>query len=149
MLVTLKELQDYSYQYNGKITGVTEKKTSESAFDTATVCVNLFYQMGVNIKVWSPDTAHRVPTRNKKKPFPIICKFLQRLDIKKMLWGTGKKANDIDPVALGFATVSPEFTMSTLVYSKTSPRQKNPYLPKPKSSKPRTTLPFAGLKADA
>ena len=83
----IQELQDYSFQYNVKIIGLPhhQTKANESAFDTATLCVNLFYQMGIDIEIGSIDTAHRVPTRNKKKPFPIICKFLRRLDKDKVM----------------------------------------------------------------
>ena len=105
----IQELQDYSFQYNVKIIGLPhhQTKANESAFDTATLCVNLFYQMGIDIEIGSIDTAHRVPTRNKKKPFPIICKFLRRLDKEKVM-ACRRNAKDVDLVALGFAAGSPE-----------------------------------------
>ena len=53
---------------------------SESAQDTAELCVKLFSGLGVDVSTSEINIAHRVPQRdtstgNRRQPNPIICKF--------------------------------------------------------------------------
>ena len=81
----IDEVEDYSYQYNVKIIGLPES-TSESAFETGTLCVKLFRQMGAEVSLQDIDIAHRVSTRHERDgPKPVICKFVRRL-AKGKLW---------------------------------------------------------------
>ena len=52
----------YSYQYNMKIVGVPLISESESAQDTAELCVKLFSGLGVDVSISEIDIAHRVPS---------------------------------------------------------------------------------------
>ena len=54
----------YSYQYNLKILGVLPIAGSESANDTAELCVKLFCGLGVDVFMSEIDIAHRVPHRD-------------------------------------------------------------------------------------
>lgn len=80
------EMLYYSYQYNLKIVGVPPISESESANDTAELCVKLFCGLGVDVSMSEIDIAHRVPHRdtstdngNQRQPNPIICKFTRRM----------------------------------------------------------------------
>ena len=66
--------------------GVPLISESESAQDTAELCVKLFSGLGVDVSISEIDIAHRVPQRdtstgngNRREPKPIICKFTRRM----------------------------------------------------------------------
>jgi hypothetical protein len=72
----LEQLQEYSYQYNIKILGLSEQSERESAIETSSMCVDLFKSIGADLNISDIDIAHRVPNRRQDgKPRPIICKF--------------------------------------------------------------------------
>ena len=86
----------YSYQYNMKIVGVPLISESESAQDTAELCVKLFSGLGVDVSISEIDIAHRVPQRdtstgngNRRQPNPIICKFTRRMTRNTVLASRG------------------------------------------------------------
>ena len=86
----------YSYQYNLKIVGVPLISESESAQDTAELCVKLFSGLGVDVSLSEIDIAHRVPQRdtstgngNRRQPNPIICKFTRRMTRDTVLASKG------------------------------------------------------------
>ena len=75
----------YSYQYNLKIVGVPLISETESAQETAELCVNLS-ALGVDVSISEIDIAHRFPQRdtstgngNRRQRNPIICKFTRRM----------------------------------------------------------------------
>jgi hypothetical protein len=67
------DLEQYSYSYNVKLIGIPESGRKESAIETSTVCANLFKEIGADITIQDIDIAHRVPTRKRSSPRPIIC----------------------------------------------------------------------------
>jgi chromosome segregation ATPase len=76
----LEQLQEYSYQYNIKILGLSERSERESAIETSSMCVDLFKSIGADVNLKDIDIAHRVPSRRQDgKPRPIICKFARRI----------------------------------------------------------------------
>ena len=86
----------YGYQYNLKIVGVPLISESESAQDTAELCVKLFSGLGVDVSISEIDIAHRVPQRdtstgngNRRQPNPIICKFTRRMTRNTVLASKG------------------------------------------------------------
>ena len=60
----ISEMVYYSYQYNLKIVGVPLIAESESAQDTAELCVKLFSGLGVDVFISEIGIAHRVPQRD-------------------------------------------------------------------------------------
>jgi hypothetical protein len=54
-------LNEYSYQYNIKLIGIPELKSQESSMETSTLCMQLFKEMGVAVRLEDIDIAHRVP----------------------------------------------------------------------------------------
>ena len=92
----IDEMLYYSYQYNLKIVGVPLISESESAQDTAELCVKLFSGLGVDVSISEIDIAHRVPQRdtstgngNRRQPNPIICKFTIRMTRDTVLASRG------------------------------------------------------------
>ena len=79
-----------------KIVGVPLISESESAQDTAELCVKLFSGLGVDVSISEIDIAHRVPQRdtstgngNRRQPNPIICKFTRRMTRDTVLASRG------------------------------------------------------------
>ena len=86
----------YSYQYNLKIVGVPLISESESAQDTAELCVKLFSGLGVDVSISEIDIAHRVPQRdtstgngNRRQPNPIIFKCTRKMTRDTVLASRG------------------------------------------------------------
>ena len=75
-----EQLQRYSFQYNIKIISLPESEMHESAFQTASLYINLFKAAGIEISNQDIDIAHRIPTRIATSgPRPIVCKFTRRI----------------------------------------------------------------------
>ena len=117
----IDEMLYCSYQYNLKIVGVlacvqtsplpifsegggtsvhrigrSSYLRSESAQNTAELCVKLFSGLGVDVSISEIDIAHRVPQRdtstdncNLRQPNPIICKFTRRMTRDTVLASRG------------------------------------------------------------
>ena len=97
----IEESQKYSYHYNVKITGIPDRKPSESAIETTAICVNLFKKLGIEVSERDIDIAHRVPTRNTRVgPRPIICKFVRRV-VKEQVMNVRKNACKVRAADLG------------------------------------------------
>ena len=67
---------------------------SESAQDTAELCVKLFSGLGVDVSTSEINIAHRVPQRdtssgNRRQPNPIICKFTRGMTQDTVLASRG------------------------------------------------------------
>ena len=69
---------------------------SESAQDTAELCVKLFSGLEVDVSISEIDTAHRVPQRdtstgngNRRQPNPTICKFTRSMTRDTVLASRG------------------------------------------------------------
>ena len=62
----IEESQRYNYRYNVKITGIPDRKPSESAIETTAICVKLFKKLGIEVSERDIHIAHRVPTRNTR-----------------------------------------------------------------------------------
>ena len=90
------DLEQYSYSYNVKLIGIPESGRKESAIETSTVCANLFKEIGADITIQDIDIAHRVPTRKRSSPRPIICKFTRRIAREKVM----EKRRDICKVSM-------------------------------------------------
>jgi predicted nucleic acid-binding Zn-ribbon protein len=57
-------LEDYSYQYNLKIVGIPQEQATETAEQTANLCLNLFKAIGADeVILQDIDIAHRIPAR--------------------------------------------------------------------------------------
>ena len=76
--------------------GVPLISESESAQDTAELCVKLFSGLGVNVSTSEINIAQRVPSRgtstgngNWRQPNPIICKFTRRMTQDTVLASRG------------------------------------------------------------
>ena len=89
------DLEQYSYSYNVKLIGIPESGRRESAIETSTACANLFKEIGADITIQDIDIAHRVPTRKRGSPRPIICKFTRRIAREKVM----EKRRDICKVS--------------------------------------------------
>ena len=64
----LCDAEEYSYQFNVKITGLPELNSSETAPETSSLCVKLFQEMpGAEVSILDIDIAHRVSTRNESE----------------------------------------------------------------------------------
>ena len=97
----IEESQRYSYRYNVKITGIPDRKPSESAIETTAICVKLFKKLGIEVSERDIDIAHRVPTRNTRfGPRPIICKFVRRV-VKEQVMNVRKNACKVRAADLG------------------------------------------------
>ena len=80
---SIEAIQQYSYNYNLKITGIPQKP-GETALQSSKICVKLFQKIGAsNVTLQDIDIAHRVPKRKMKRgysePPVIICKFTRQL----------------------------------------------------------------------
>ena len=63
----INDAEEYSYQFNVKITGLPELNSSETAPETSSLCVKLFQEMGAEVSILDIDIAHRVSTRNESE----------------------------------------------------------------------------------
>ena len=64
----INDAEEYSYQFNVKITGLPELNSSETAPETIPLCVKLFQEMpGAEVSILDIDIAHRVSTRNESE----------------------------------------------------------------------------------
>lgn len=91
----------YSYQYNVKITGISEHNPHESAVETTTLCVRLFQNLGVEVTLQDIDIAHRVPVRNATSDSkPIICKFVRRV-VKEQIMRVRKDVCKVSATDIG------------------------------------------------
>ncbi|CAB4043266.1 Hypothetical predicted protein, partial [Paramuricea clavata] len=62
----IEQAEEYSYQYNLKITGVPQQREAETAEETTALCVKLFHATGAtDISEYDIDIAHRVPARQR------------------------------------------------------------------------------------
>ena len=82
--------------YNLKIVGVPLISESESAQDTAELCVKLFSGLGVDVSTSEINIVHRVPpwgtstgNGNRRQPNLIICKFTRRTTQDTVLGSRG------------------------------------------------------------
>ncbi|CAB3993761.1 Hypothetical predicted protein [Paramuricea clavata] len=114
--------EEYSYQYNIKITNVPQISERESAEATAKLCVKLFSAMGVeDVSLQDIDIAHRVPHRRASQyPNAIICKFVRRLAKRKVM-AARKESSSVTSEQLGIGTISnPDFRVN--IYDHLTPR---------------------------
>ena len=78
--------------------GVPEISVDESAASTSKLCLNIFKEMGANVRVNAIDTVHRVPSRNSNgKLKPIVCRRLA----KDMVMSVRKDICRVNPAAAG------------------------------------------------
>lgn len=70
--------------------------------ETSTLCMQLFKEMGVTVKVEDIDIAHRVPARKPSKYKPIICKFSRQI-VKEQVISCRRNVNKINPKNIGLA----------------------------------------------
>ena len=63
----INDAEEYSYQFNVKITGLPELNSSETAPETSSLWVKLFQEMGAEVSILDIDIAHRVSTRNESE----------------------------------------------------------------------------------
>ena len=63
----INDAEEYSYQFNVKITGLPELNSSETAPETSSLCVKLFQETGAEVSILDIDIAHRVSTRNESE----------------------------------------------------------------------------------
>ncbi|CAB4008556.1 Hypothetical predicted protein [Paramuricea clavata] len=106
--------EEYSYQYNIKITNVPQISERESAEATAKLCVKLFSAMGVeDVSLQDIDIAHRVPHRRVSQyPDAIICKCVRRLAKRKVM-AARKESSSVISEQLGIGTISnPNFRVN-------------------------------------
>ena len=82
----INEIEEYSYKFNLKVVRLPEIKEKESADETSSLCVKLFWEMGAEITIHDINMAHRVPTREAHGgPKPIVCKFVRQLARTKVI----------------------------------------------------------------
>lgn len=84
---TIEAIQQYSYNYNLKITGIPHKP-GETDTESSELCVKLFSKIGASgVTLQDIDIAHRVPKRKEQdsEPPAIICKFTRRLAKNQVL----------------------------------------------------------------
>ena len=83
LLSVIDQLQEYSYSYNVELVGVPELKQRDSAHETSQLFLKFFSAIGVDIKTYDINMAHRVTPRHaagaEGRPKPIVCKFTRRL----------------------------------------------------------------------
>ena len=103
---SIEQLQRYSFQYNIKIIGLPESETSESASQTASLCINLFKAAGIEISNQDIDIAHRIPTRIATSgPRPIVCKFTRRI-MKEQVMNARNEACKVSANSIGLPSSS-------------------------------------------
>jgi hypothetical protein len=95
-------LNEYSYQYNTILIGISVLKSQESSMETTTLCIQLFKEMGVAVKLEDIDIAHRVPDRKPSMYKPIICEFSRRI-VKEQVISCRRNVNKINPKNVGLA----------------------------------------------
>ena len=60
---SIEAIQQYSYNYNLKITGIPQKP-GETVLQSSEICVKLFQKIGAcNVTLQDIDIAHRIPKR--------------------------------------------------------------------------------------
>ena len=117
----IDDIQDYSYQYNLKITGMPAISERESAEATSLICLKLFHAIGAkDVTFQDIDIAHRVPSRRPtNQPNAIVCKFVRRIAKEKVM-SLRKKVESVHPNQLGFED---DISMTNLaMYDHLSPR---------------------------
>ena len=104
----LEQIQQYSYQYNIKIVGLPQHDERESAYQTSSLCVNLFQSLGVDINFNDIDIAHRIRIRTEDgRPSPIICKFV-RCKSKESVMKQCRETNKVNPSVRIFDHLTPK-----------------------------------------
>lgn len=104
----LEQMHQYSYQYNIKIVGLSQQDERESAYQTTTLCVNLFQSLGADVVFNDIDIAHRVRSRREDgKPNPIICKFVRR-NSKESVMKQRREINKVNPSVRIFDHLTPK-----------------------------------------
>ena len=96
-------IEQYSYNYNVKITGIPQAiDQNETAEDTAEICINLFHNIGAtNVTLQDTDIAHRIPIRgDTRRPNSIICKFTRHL-AKEAVMSRKKETTKLTPADFG------------------------------------------------
>ena len=102
----VEAIQQYSYQYNLKITGIPMASKQESAIQTSETCIKLFHKIGASsVSIQDIDIAHRVPKRRKdsKEPPAIVCKFTRRL-AKEIVLDNRRQAKNVKNCDLGLGS---------------------------------------------
>ncbi|CAB4034889.1 Hypothetical predicted protein, partial [Paramuricea clavata] len=96
----VEQIEDYSYQYNIKITGMPQQNPNESAEETTSMCLKLFTAIGADVSIYDVDIAHRVPARRQSnRSNAIICKFVRRLAKEKVI-AARKQTSNVQPEQL-------------------------------------------------
>ena len=97
----IEQAEEYSYQYNLKITGVPQQREAETAEETTALCIKLFHAIGAtDISEYDIDIAHRVPARQRTHmPNAIICKFTRRIARHRVL-AVKKRTEGLKPAQL-------------------------------------------------
>lgn len=100
--MAIDQVQEYSYSYNLKIVGVPELEPCENAFQTLQLCSVIYIAIGVHVKPYDIDIAHRMTPCHaaKRRPKPIICKFTQRL-IRKQVMVCHMEVRNVNPTSIG------------------------------------------------
>ena len=57
----IDEIEDYSYQFNVKFTGVPETSVNESSRSTSSLCIKLFNGMGAEVTILDIDSDLGLP----------------------------------------------------------------------------------------
>ena len=102
----INDAEEYSYQFNLKIIGLTELNSSETAPKTSSLCVKLFQEMGAEVSIFGIDIAHLVSTRNESEgPKPVVHKFVRRLAKGKVM-EVRQCASQVNPTSIGLSAES-------------------------------------------
>ena len=64
VLMAIDQVQEYSYSYNLKLVGVPELEPRENAFQTSQLCSIIYNAIGVHVKPYDIDIAHRTTPRH-------------------------------------------------------------------------------------
>jgi hypothetical protein len=103
-----EQIQQYSYQYNIKIVGLPQQDKRESAYQTSSLCVNLFQSLGVDVNFNDIDIVHRVRIRKEDaRPSLIICKFVRR-NSKESVMRQRRETNKVNPSVRIFDHLTPK-----------------------------------------
>lgn len=98
------QVQEYSYSYNVELVGVPELKQRESAYETSQLFLKFFNAIGVDIKTYDINIAHRVTPRHAAgavgRPKPIGCKFTRRL-ARDQVMALRREVTKIIPSSIG------------------------------------------------
>ena len=100
--MAIDQVQEYSYSYNIKLVGVPELEPLENAFKTSQLCSKIFNAIGVDVKPYDIDIAHRITPRHatERRPKPIICKFTRRL-IREQVMARRREIRNVNPTSIG------------------------------------------------